>query len=155
MSKPTFRPYAVGEEAAVSRLMHGLYDEGDGIRSLDDAKIARTFAHLSLGEQCGYCLVAVDEAGVIAAYVLLFPFWSNEYGGLLLLLDEFYVAAERRSQGLGGQFLTFIEGFAKERDYRALNFIAMSHNTRAVDFYLRQGYYQIPAYSFDKLLNEG
>ena len=151
MTDPTFRSHHPADEPAIARLMHGMYDEGDGIRSIDDDKIARTFAHLRGGEQYGACLVA-EADGDIVGYALLFPFWSSEYGGLLLLLDELYIAPERRSQGIGGQFLEYIEGYARERGYVALNFIAMNHNTRAIDFYLRHDYYLIPAVSFDKLL---
>lgn len=147
----TFRPYQPNDIPAIAQLMHGMYDEGDGIRSIDDTKIARTFAHLQAGEQHGAGLVA-EEDGAIVGYCLLFPFYSSEYGGLLLLLDELYVVPARRSSGIGGQFLAYIEDYARQHGYVALNFIAMRHNTRAIDFYLRHGYYQIPAVSFDKLL---
>ncbi len=154
MTDLTFRPHRPDERPAIARLMHGLYDEGDGIRGLDDDKIARTFAHLDADARNGAGLVALDGDAVVG-YALLFPFWSSEYGGLLLLLDELYVAPARRSRGIGGQFLAYIEGYARERGYAAINFIAMQHNARAIEFYRRHGYYQIPAVSFDKLLGEG
>ncbi len=154
MNNPTFRPHHPADETAIARLMHGMYDEGDGIRSIDDDKIAGTFTHLHEGEQHGACLVAEADGGIVG-YALLFPFWSSEYGGLLLLLDELYIAPQRRSQGIGGQFLAYIEGYARARGYVALNFIAMNHNKRAIDFYLRHDYYLIPAVSFDKLLGSG
>lgn len=153
MNNLTFRPHQPADEPAITLMMHTMYDEGDGIRSIDDDKIARTFAHLRAGGRNGACLVAVDEADLsILGYALLFPFWSSEYGGLLLLLDELYVVPERRSRGIGGQFLEYIEQYARDLGYVALNFIAMNHNKRAIDFYLRHGYYLIPAVSFDKLL---
>jgi GNAT superfamily N-acetyltransferase len=153
MNNLTFRLHTLADEPAIAIMMHGMYDEGDGIRDIDDDKIARTFAYLRAGGRNGSCLVAVDQtASSIVGYALLFPFWSSEYGGLLLLLDELYVTPERRSQGIGGQFLEYIEQYARDLGYVALNFLTMNHNTRAIDFYLRHGYYLIPAVTFDKLL---
>jgi hypothetical protein len=56
VNNPTLRPHRPTDEPAIARLMHGMYAEGDGIRSIDDAKIDRTFAYLCEGAQKGYAL---------------------------------------------------------------------------------------------------
>ncbi len=37
----------------------------------------------------------------MCGYALLIPYWSNEYGGFLVYVDELYVVAEARCQGVG------------------------------------------------------
>jgi len=147
-----FRPYRPEEESTVIALMRALDAEGAGIRPIREEMPARTFAYLRGSEDRGACVVAVDEAEQIVGYALLFPFWSAEYGGLLLLLDELYVAPARRSQGLGAAFLAWIEAYAAARGHVAISLVAMAHNERAIAFYDRAGYHRIAGVSFDKLL---
>jgi GNAT superfamily N-acetyltransferase len=148
----TFRPHRPDEEPIVVALMRALDAEGAGIRPINEATLAKTFAYLRAGDDRGSCVLAIDPEGRVVGYALLFPFFGAEYGGLLLLIDELYVVPELRSRGVGGAFLDWIEAFARDRGYVSMSLVAMSHNRRAISFYERQGYYRIDAVSFDKLL---
>jgi GNAT superfamily N-acetyltransferase len=148
----TFRPHRPDEEPIVVALMRALDAEGAGIRPINESTLARTFAHLHASDDNGACVLALDPGGNAVGYALLFPFFGAEYGGMLLLIDELYVAPEHRSRGVGAAFLSWIEAFARDRGYVSMSLLAMAHNRRAIAFYERQGYYRIDAVSFDKLL---
>ena len=50
-------------------------------------------------------------------YALLIPYWSNEFGGTLLFIDELFVIAQARSRGIARQFFAFL---AASRPFRAV-----------------------------------
>ncbi len=140
-----------GETDAVARLMHGLYDEGDGIRSISAEKIARTFAHLDGQPSRGLCAVA-DRVGEIVGYALAVPVWFSEYGGFVLWLDELYINPTHRSMGIGGDFLRWLEAYARATGFHAVSLLSLTHNVAALRFYDRNGYERLPVTVFDKLL---
>ena len=45
----------------------------------------------------------------VAGYALLIPYWSNEFGGIVVLLDELLVEQQFRGQGIGRAFLRFLD----------------------------------------------
>jgi GNAT superfamily N-acetyltransferase len=149
------RPHRPEEEPRIAELMLALDAEGAGIRPTNAENVARTFVYLRGGAAHGLCAVALqpEAAGErIVGYVLTFPFWSAEYGGLLSLIDEIYVLPELRSQGIGARLMQYAEAHAKSAGHVALSLLAMDRNARSHDFYERIGFEEIEAKSFDKLL---
>jgi GNAT superfamily N-acetyltransferase len=45
----------------------------------------------------------------ICGYAILVPYWSNEYGGTLLFLDELFVKSGYRNRGIGTAFLNSLK----------------------------------------------
>lgn len=87
--------------------MKEFYREVPGIRGIDDRKIRKTFAALAADPNKGEILV-IEELGVIVGYALLANFWSNEWGGNVLFLDEIYVKPEFRGQGRGRGLIEYL-----------------------------------------------
>src|SRR5689334_5231308 len=112
MSEIAFRPHRPGEEPKLRAMMLVLDAEGAGIRPINEETLARTFEYLARAGDRALAAVAEAPGGELVGYAMLFPYWSCEYGGEVLLLDELYVAEERRSQGIGAAFLAWIEGYA-------------------------------------------
>lgn len=52
-------------------------------------------------------LLRMDNA--ICGYAILVPYWSNEYGGTLLFLDELFVKSGYRNRGIGTAFLNSLK----------------------------------------------
>jgi GNAT superfamily N-acetyltransferase len=149
------RPHRPEEEPRIAELMFALDAEGAGIRPTNAENVARTFVYLRGGPAHGLCAVALRREGSedhIVGYVLVFPFWSAEYGGLLSLVDEIYVSAELRGQGIGTRLMQFVEAHSKSEGHVALTLLAMDRNARSHDFYERLGFDAIEATSFDKLI---
>ncbi|MDR1020375.1 MAG: GNAT family N-acetyltransferase [Synergistaceae bacterium] len=80
------------------------------------------------------------EIGHVAAgYALLSFTWSNEAGGLCVLLEEAYVVPSHRGRGVGSALLRFVEG---EYGGKASRFRleVMRSNASAIRLYERMGY---------------
>lgn len=53
-------------------------------------------------------IVLFFEDQTIQGYALLIPYWSNEFSGTLLFVDELFVKPEARNRGIGQQFFEFL-----------------------------------------------
>jgi GNAT superfamily N-acetyltransferase len=151
------RTYRPEEEPRIAELMFALDAEGAGIRPTNAENVARTFVYLRVGPvngTCGVALTGEGEEARIIGYVLAFPFWSAEYGGLLSLIDEIYVVPEHRGQGVGELLMNHIEAHARAQGHVGLTLLAMNKNSRPHRFYERLGYEPIAGTSFDKLLGD-
>ena len=78
---------------------------------------------------------------MVCGYALLIPYWSNEFGGTLLFVDELFVDEAHRGQGIARSFLTFLAG---DRPYRAvaLALEVSPRNERARALYESLGFHQ-------------
>lgn len=103
----TFRAFANKDRSAVSALILQLYIDDPSIKQVTPAQIARTFDEL-LGHPDKGNIMVFDCNGEIAGYSILINFWSNEYGGNILYIDELFVKDTFRGQGIGTQFLRFL-----------------------------------------------
>jgi ribosomal protein S18 acetylase RimI-like enzyme len=94
-------------KAELLAMMRSLYSEDPGA-SVDPSRFPLTidflFAHPLRGR-----IVLFTQDGSIRGYALLIPYWSNEFGGTLLYVDEIFVIAEARNAGIGRSFFKFLE----------------------------------------------
>jgi ribosomal protein S18 acetylase RimI-like enzyme len=133
-----FRPMEFDDRGIVADMMKALY------RSLDapddymtEKKIAATFRQLHL--QPGHLQLDVFEINkTIAGYALLFKFWYNEYGGMMLNIDELFVHPAFRGQGIASRYLSELS--QKKNEYVALSLEVLSQNKTAYDLYKRKGF---------------
>jgi GNAT superfamily N-acetyltransferase len=90
---------------AVLDMMNRLYAEDIPASDVDESRFPETLHKLLTQPQTGR-IVLLRVRGKVQGYALLIPFWSNEYGGFLVWVDELFVMAEARRQGVGrGLFL--------------------------------------------------
>jgi len=87
--------------------MRDFYEEVPGIRGISDQKIKKTFSALTADPGKGEIIV-IEKSKIIAGYALLVNFWSNEWGGNVLFLDEIYLKPEFRGQGIGRNFIGYL-----------------------------------------------
>jgi GNAT superfamily N-acetyltransferase len=94
-------------QAEVLAMMRALYIE-DASSSVDPSRFPVTIefliAHPSRGR-----IVLFSQGESICGYGLLIPYWSNEFGGTVLCVDELFVAAAARNRGIGRSFFKFLE----------------------------------------------
>lgn len=97
-------------------MMRALYAEDEPASPVDAARFPATIefliAHPSRGR-----IVLFREAGVLRGYAVLIPYWSNEFGGTLLFVDELFVTPAARNRGVATRFFGFV---ANERPFDAV-----------------------------------
>jgi len=92
----------------VLRMMRELYATDAPDLHVDPGKFPRTIDRL-LAEPSRGCILLFMRDGVLAGYALLIPYWSNEFGGIVLLVDELLVESAFRGQGIARAFFAFID----------------------------------------------
>ncbi len=122
-----------GDRAPVLQMMRALYDEDPAAQPVGNLHFLRTIESLGANPALGR-IVVFREDGAARGYALLIPHWSNEYGGIVLCIDELFVTPEYRSRGIGRSFFEFLD---KQRpfDAIALNLEVSPGNTRARRLY--------------------
>jgi GNAT superfamily N-acetyltransferase len=93
---------------AVSEMMRGLYQEDPASHPVDEAHFQRTIAHLLAHPEAGQIVLFMDGK-TPAGYAVLISYWSNEFGGNLLFIDELFVSQSHRGKGIAKQFFGYLE----------------------------------------------
>jgi ribosomal protein S18 acetylase RimI-like enzyme len=101
---------------AVVAMMNGLYAEDPAASKPDQSKFPETIRFLLARPEMGR-IVLFSDGQSVHGYSILIPFWSNEYGGVILFVDELYVVAPSRRRGIGRGLFDFI---ARERPFDAV-----------------------------------
>jgi ribosomal protein S18 acetylase RimI-like enzyme len=104
------------EAAAVLNMMAALYAEDEPAAAPDPGRFPETIRVLLARPEMGRIVLARNGAGVVG-YAILIPYWSNEYGGIIVFVDELYVLPAARRRGIGLAFFSFLE---RERPFDAV-----------------------------------
>src|SRR5260370_30692488 len=71
----------------VVAMMRAVYAEDGAASTADHRRFHLTIKRL-LAEPSRGRIILISEGAAILGYALLIPFWSNEFGGTLLFVDE-------------------------------------------------------------------
>lgn len=93
---------------AVVAMMRGLYAEDPASAPVDAARFPETISVLLARPERGR-IVLLLEGDAVRGYTLLIPYWSNEFGGTLVFIDELFVLPEARGRGLGRKFVEWVK----------------------------------------------
>ena len=118
-------------------MIHELYREDPSTKPISDKKISQTLRELRNRTQMGEIIVFEDGKAVVG-YSILIPYWSNEYGGNILHIDELYVKADYRDRGVATSFLKQL--VRRNHDAVALQLEVTPSNTRALNYYQKLGF---------------
>lgn len=139
-------------EATVLRMMESLYTEDHAASPINPALFPQTLRVLIANPERGRVILFESDEVPDAAtpssaprtialygYALLIPYWSNEFGGTLVFIDELFVRAESRGQGLATRF---IEAIKRERPFDAVAIVleVSEANHRARKLYQSLGF---------------
>ena len=133
-----FRPFQPPDRAELERMVFALYREDEYGQPVTSQKIRMTVETLSRHPERGQILVfAAGEE--LVGYAILIYYWSNEYGGDLVTIDELYVKESWRNRGIGTRF---IESLVSEhaRGAKGVQLEVTPSNRRALAYYERRGF---------------
>lgn len=133
-----FRPFEPQDLAELEQMIFALYREDGYGAPITSEKIRMTVDELSRHPRRGKILVfTVDDA--IVGYAILIYYWSNEYGGELITVDEVYVKEAWRNRGIGTRFFDSLES-DRPGDTVGVQLEVTPSNRRALTYYERLGF---------------
>jgi ribosomal protein S18 acetylase RimI-like enzyme len=137
MTDLQFRKYQSSDFEVLQNFVFQLYVEDVGENEMHSAKIKKTVKMLSqkpdLGEIC-----MIEQASKVVGYALLINYWSNEYGGLIVNIDELFIAANYRNQGIATQFIAYL--IQRNEQEVAFELEVNPENKNAYRLYQRLGF---------------
>jgi GNAT superfamily N-acetyltransferase len=119
-------------------MMQGLFDEDPASFPVDASRFPATIETL-LAEPARGSIILFEEAGRTRGYAILIPYWSNEYGGTIVYVDELFVVREARNRGVAHQFFQFVAA-SRPFDAIALALEVSPANARAQRLYESVGF---------------
>ncbi len=134
----TYRQFETSDEETIAELMMAFASEDSEVKPSSAEKIRKTFDELSNHPDKGTILVILDSDEIIG-YGILINFWSNEYGGNILDIDELYIKPTHRGNEIGTKFIKYLID-NKFNNSIALQLGTLPSNNRARQLYERIGF---------------
>lgn len=117
-----------------------------------DEDIARTALGRMVDDNALGCVWLIHYADEAIGYVVLTLGYSLEYGGRDAFIDEVYIRASHRGQGIGSAALAFAEEQCRLLGVRALHLEVERANTNAYGVYRKFGFVDHDRYMMTKLI---
>ena len=111
--KATYRPLTPTDVPSFLRLAAGRFQEEAPEMQMTADRVLLTVRELQRHKEKGSILVFEREESLVG-YCILIPCWSNTHGGVLLLIDELYVAPAQRAQGIAEDFIALLKKAAPQ-----------------------------------------
>lgn len=102
-----YRQFKTSDWKVVTELMQNLSKEDFTGSVISVENIQKTLDTLTKHPERGTILLLENKKEAIG-YAILINFWSNEFGGNILNIDELYIKKEFRSQGIGTNFIKYL-----------------------------------------------
>lgn len=105
----------------------------------DEIKTKDNFQKFINNENYGNCFKIVFD-GDIAGYIILVKYFSFEFGGEILFLDELFVKPEFQGKSLGKKALEFVKEYSVENQFKVVLLEIENHNEKAKKLYEHYGF---------------
>lgn len=132
----SFNLYQEDDYKDLVQMIVALYDEDAEGEQISESKINSTISESRKNPQKITIYMFKDNDENIGYAILVF-FWSNEFGGNILTIDELYVLKKYRGKGIATNFLSHIKG---TEGIVAMQLETMPSNQKALDYYKRLGF---------------
>lgn len=136
-TKASFRPASRTDTETLIAMMRGLYEHDQSF--FDQARARVALAGLLDTPAWGRVFV-IEIASQPVGYLVLTFGYSLEYRGRDAFVDELYLEASHRGQGIGTQALRFAEQVCQTEGIKALHLEVERANTRALSVYRGYGF---------------
>ena len=105
-----------------------------------DEKVTNENFQKFINEQkYGDCFKILFE-GQIAGYIILVKYFSFEFGGEILFLDELFIKPEFQGKSLGKKALEFVKDYSFENGFKVVLLEIENHNDKAKKLYEHYGF---------------
>lgn len=102
-----YRKFKKEDTVELKSMIFSLYeDDPEGI-PINEEKIKKTIEILTSYPEKGEIII-FEKENLLVGYSILINYWSNEYGGNTLNIDELYVKPSFRRKGLATNFMNNI-----------------------------------------------
>lgn len=123
------------------RLTKEFYNTDSVESSVPDENFDKTFDEMMRSDTYAQGYV-FEYDGKIVGYALTAKTYSNEWGGIVIWLEEIYIQPEYRSKGLGKEFFAYLDKqFMGE--VKKLRLEVREDNKRAIKLYRSLGFSKI------------
>jgi|SRR5208337_484979 len=136
----TFRSAKHSDNSTLRNMIYALYKEDQVDQPITDEKISATFKELNQNQSRGQIIV-FEKRRVIIGYAIVIFYWSNEYGGDILHVDELYVKPEHRRRGVATCFFRRLSEIFKDKA-RLMQLEVSPTNSIAMNYYRKLGFKQ-------------
>jgi ribosomal protein S18 acetylase RimI-like enzyme len=133
-----FRDFQVQELPNLEVMVEGLYREDPEGEPLSRDKIRSTVQALTEHPEKGRIVIFAMDADIVGYAIVIF-YWSNEYGGDIVHIDELYVKPAWRNQGIASRFLVALP-FRDMGAAKGLQLEVTPTNLQAQAYYHRLGF---------------
>ena len=133
-----FRACTEADLPMVQNYVISLYRKDPLEMEMTPKKIHQTFQEFTRLPEKG-CIIVFDIDNAVVGYAILVFFWSNEFGGDVIEVDELFVQSDYRNRGIGKTFFQWLE---ETWHSKAVAFALQTTptNERAIAFYQRMGF---------------
>lgn len=114
-----------------------LYDEDPEGLPLDDEKIRKTVGEYTAHPEKLKIIVILDGSSAVGYGILVF-YWSNEYGGNVVVFDELYIKKPYRNKQIASDFIK--HQISLHEDAAAFELETTPSNGAAIRLYERLGF---------------
>ncbi len=105
----------------------------------DESLTTANFKKFIQNDTYGECFKIIFEEQ-IAGYIILAKYFSFEFGGEILFLDELYVKPEFQGKSLGRKALEFVKDYSAEKKFPVVLLEIENHNEKAKKLYEHYGF---------------
>lgn len=137
MSNTIIRTCQQCDLARVEQFVQQMYEEDSGAHS-GKPNIRLTFAELETYPEKGRIVVLETDAQ-ISGYAIFIFYWSNEFCGNIIEVDELFVEKSFRGQGLAREFFAWLKESYKENAV-GFSLQVSESNKRALKLYEELGF---------------
>jgi GNAT superfamily N-acetyltransferase len=145
-----FRICTETDIAIVREYVMSLYQEDPPGIQMNAEKFERTFWEFTHKPTKGNIIV-FDWDNLVVGYAIIVFYWSNEYGGDFIEVDELFTHEDYRGNGIATNFVAWLEQTWHQKAV-ALSIQVTPANDRAFAFYQRLGFKNSPNRHLMKLL---
>ncbi len=138
----SYKPFEAQYLPELNIMIHDLYLADGEPEKMTDDKINNTVSFLSTHPGHGEIILFCDETEAVG-YAILINYWSNEFGGNVLYIDELYVKEAFRNQQIGTDFIRHLVS-SGYNNCKALSLEVVGINDRALALYQRLGFRPAP-----------
>jgi GNAT superfamily N-acetyltransferase len=144
----SIEPAVFADLDALLLLMRRMQMDDPWGEAFDEATVRQSLSDFLANSLFGVAYLARQHQTPIAYLVICFDY-SLEYRGKGAWIDELFVEASHRGQGIGTQLLDLAERASREHGAQFLH-LEVSHGNRANELYRRRGFVDHPRFLMSK-----